>query len=194
MKLILASSSAYRRERLATLGLKFNCVTPDVDETPKPKESPAELVARLAQAKAWAVAQHYPNALIIGSDQVAVLDNQILGKPGTQEKAIAQLQLLNGQRVRFLTSLCLLNSQTQQQQLCVEPFDVFFRTLSNEAIRHYVKKEQPLNCAGSFKSEGLGITLFERLQGDDPNTLIGLPLIRLTDFLTHEGYPPLNTV
>ncbi len=186
--LVLASSSPFRRDLLTRLGLLFLCDSPDIDETRHSGEAPEALVQRLALEKARAVATRHPGALIVGSDQVAVLANgTILGKPGSEARAIEQLQQASGSTVTFLTGLCLYNAGNDQHQLCCEPFRVHFRELGREAISAYIKKEQPLNCAGSFKSEGLGITLFRKLEGDDPNALIGLPLIRLTDMLAGEG-------
>ncbi|HHJ80701.1 MAG TPA: septum formation inhibitor Maf [Candidatus Tenderia electrophaga] len=186
-QLVLASSSPFRRELLDKLGLKFVCDSPDIDETAQPNETPQQLVARLAQEKAKAVATRHPDALIIASDQCAVLEGNVLGKPGNHQTAVQQLQAASGKKVQFLTSLALFNSGTGNLQIEVCPFSVYFRTLSHTEIEGYLNKEQPYNCAGSFKSEGLGITLFQRLQGDDPNTLIGLPLIRLTAMLGKEG-------
>ncbi len=185
--IILASSSPYRRELLNKLGLVFECDSPQIDETPKPDETPQQLVARLAEEKAAAVAGRHPNALIIASDQVATLNGEILGKPHTHENAVKQLTRASGHHVLFLTSLALFNSANDSIQLEVVPFSVHFRQLTPTEIDHYLTKEQPYDCAGSFKSEGLGITLFERLEGDDPNTLIGLPLIRLNKMLKNEG-------
>tara|TARA_B100001094_G_C18156867_1_gene786960 strand:- start:635 stop:1222 length:588 start_codon:yes stop_codon:yes gene_type:complete len=193
LPLVLASTSIYRKELLNKLQYTFTCAAPHVDETPYPDESAQDLVFRLAQSKAKAIAATMPEHLIIGSDQVAVVDGTILGKPLTESKAIAQLGYLSGKTVTFLTSLCLLNSKTDHMQTCVEPYTVHFRELDQEDIAKYVKKEQPLHCAGSFKSEGLGITLFERLEGRDPNTLIGLPLIALIDFLHQEGISVLKS-
>lgn len=186
--LILASSSPFRRELLERLGLPFTCLSPDIDETPRAGEAPEALVQRLALEKARAVAARHPEALVIGSDQVAVApDGSVLGKPGSAERAVAQLKAVQGRSVLFLTGLCLLDGRRGEHQLCCEPFRVHFRALDEERLRRYVEREQPLNCAGSFKSEGLGITLFERLEGDDPTALIGLPLIRLTTFLAAAG-------
>ena len=182
-RLILASGSVYRRALLDKLGLPYSCLSPDIDETALPGESATDLVARLALAKAQAVAATEPDALIIGSDQVATLDGQILGKPLTHARAREQLRAASGKKVRFETGLCLLDSANGRYQRIVEPFEVHFRQLSEAQIEHYLRREQPLHCAGSFKSEGLGIVLFERLSGDDPNTLIGLPLIQLTRML-----------
>jgi len=185
--LILASTSPFRRRLLEKLNQPFATVAPNVDETRKPGESAANLVTRLATAKALAAAREFPDALIIGSDQVACIDRQILGKPGDRTRAVEQLRLTSGKTVEFLTGLSLVNSRTGIQQTACEPFKVHFRHLDNAQIIRYVDAEQPFNCAGSFKSEGLGITLFERLEGDDPNTLIGLPLIRLIAMLAKEG-------
>lgn len=185
--LVLASTSPFRRELLQRLGIPFETAAPNVDESPLENETPQALVARLAEAKARACADQFPDALIIGSDQVAVLDKKILGKPGTHENAVQQLQVVSGRQVEFLTGLCLFNSQTQNTQVSVVPFSVKFRQLNEQQIENYLLREQPYNCAGSFKSEGLGIALFEKLQGDDPNTLIGLPLIELIRMLENEG-------
>ena len=185
--IVLGSSSPYRRALLQKLGLEFQCASPDIDETPHPGEAPEDLVVRLAREKAAAIAQHHPRALIIASDQVALLEGEILGKPGGHEKATRQLRNCSGKVVTFLTSLALLNSASQTMQLEVVPYSVHFRQLSETQIEHYLCAEQPYNCAGSFKSEGLGIALFEKLEGDDPNTLIGLPLIRLVKMFEQEG-------
>lgn len=184
---ILGSTSPFRRELLVRLGIEFDCDSPDIDESHQAGETPEQLVVRLAEAKARAVGERHPNALIIGSDQVACIDGDILGKPGNKERAIEQLTRASGKAVTFYTGLCLLNSRTGRTQVLCEPFRVHFRTLSGDQIARYVDAEQPFNCAGSFKSEGLGITLFERLEGDDPNALIGLPLIRLIQMLGEEG-------
>jgi len=192
MRLLLASTSPFRRELLARLGLEFQCAAPDIDETPLPGEPPQELVVRLAGLKAAAVVQGHADVLSIGSDQVATLDGEILGKPGSHARAAQQLQRASGRRVTFHTGLCLLNSRTRETQCCCEPFHVHFRALSPAAIDDYLRREQPYNCAGSFKSEGLGICLFRRLEGDDPNALIGLPLIRLVDMLANAGVDVLQ--
>jgi len=191
-QLILASTSPFRRELLDKLGLTFATASPEIDETPQPGESAADLVARLAEAKARAVAAEHPDTLIIGSDQVAVLGEEILGKPGQHDRAVAQLQAASGQAVTFLTGLCLFNSGTSQARTVIEPFKVVFRELSDAQIENYLRREQPYNCAGSFKSEGLGIALFRRLEGDDPNALVGLPLIRLIEMLEREGLDVLS--
>ncbi len=193
LPLVLASSSPWRKQLLQRLQLPFSCHNPEVDETRLEDETPEALVRRLAELKARAVARKYPSALIIGSDQVAVSPSgEILGKPGSVENAVNQLMTCSGHRVTFLTGLCLFNSKNGQVQLATETFCVHFRTLSENQVRGYVDKEQPLECAGSFKSEGLGIALFSRMEGDDPNALIGLPLIRLVTFLENEGISVLN--
>jgi len=184
--IILASSSPYRKELLDRLGLGYTSVSPEIDETALPGETPAALVERLAEQKARAVGARQAG-LIIGSDQVATINDDILGKPGNHENAVAQLQRLAGQRVIFQTGLCLLDSTNHEAQVDVIPFTVQFRALTNEQIERYLRAEQPYNCAGSFKSEGLGITLFEKMIGDDPTALIGLPLIRLTAMLDKAG-------
>lgn len=187
MQLILASTSPYRQAVLTKLPLDFVCDSPDIDEKPLPDESPQQLVKRLSQAKAQAVASRHPHSLIIGSDQVAVLNGQILGKPGNHDNAVHQLRNASGHPVIFYTGLCLLNSDSGHAQVSCVRFEVKFRPLSDAQIERYLAHEQPYNCAGSFKSEGLGITLFEKLLGDDPNTLIGLPLIELVRMLEIEG-------
>lgn len=187
LPIILASSSPYRRELLAKLGLVFTHESPDIDESRLANEDAEQMVARLAKSKAAAIAKNNDAALIIASDQVAVLDKRILGKPHNHANAVKQLSELSGRKVCFLTSLTLLNSKTQQSQCVVEPFVVKFRQLSHQEIEGYLNKEKPYDCAGSFKSEGLGITLFEKLSGDDPNILIGLPLIKLSKMLRKEG-------
>jgi len=190
-RLVLASTSPYRRALLEKLGVTFECAAPGVDETALPGETPRHLVLRLAQAKAQALAERYPQHLIIGSDQVCVLDDEITGKPLTEENAVKQLMKARGNIVTFYTGLALYNSATGHLQTECEPFDVHFRHLSEQEITDYLRKERPLNCAGSFKSEGLGITLFERLEGRDPNTLVGLPLIALCQMLRREDCNPL---
>ncbi len=187
MKIILASSSVYRKTVLNKLSIPFETFSPDVDETPLANEKPANLVKRLAFEKAKSCVSHFPNSLIIGSDQICVINDHICGKPFTEANAIKQLQSASGQKVTFHTGLTLFNTETGHFQTDVEHFHVYFRELSLEEIQHYVKKDNPLYCAGSFKSEGLGITLFEKLEGKDPNTLIGLPLILLCKFLRNEN-------
>ena len=187
MKLILASSSPFRRELLARLMVPFDVVAPEVDETARPGELPQALVERLAIAKAQAVAAKHPQALIIGSDQVAVHAGEIVGKPLTHERAVAQLKIASGKTVTLYTGLALINSATGRVQSEVVPYRVLFRSLSDAQIENYLRKEQPYHCAGSVKSEGLGVALLERFEGEDPATLIGLPLIRLIRMLEHEG-------
>ena len=191
-QLILGSSSPFRAELLKKLGLPFIAVSPDIDEQILPGESPEQLVRRLAIQKAQAIAGEHTNALIIGSDQVAVIDNTILGKPGTHENAVKQLQNASGKTVQFLTGLALFNGRTDEMQAIVEPFDVSFKLLSDDEIHFYLEKEQPYQCVGSFKSEGLGISLFTTLNGEDPNALIGLPLIRLITLLRTQGVDVLK--
>lgn len=185
-QLILGSSSPFRAELLNKLGLHFIQVSPDIDETPLARESPAALVERLATSKAREIAKTHPEALIIGSDQVAVIDDDILGKPGNHQNAMTQLKRASGRDVEFLTGLALFNAKNGHMQSLVEPFVVHFRELSDNQIDFYLKKEQPYQCAGSFKSEGFGISLFSKLVGEDPNSLIGLPLIRLIELLENE--------
>ena len=185
--LVLGSTSPFRRELLQRLDIPFETAAPQVDENRHPGELAEHLVRRLAQDKAQAVASAHPDALIIGSDQVAVLDDHILGKPGTRARAIEQLRAASGRTVKFLTGLCLYNSAEQRQQVEVVPYQVTFRILDDARIARYVDSEQPLNCAGSFKSEGLGIALFASMEGSDPTALIGLPLIALVSMLAREG-------
>jgi len=193
MTLVLASTSPYRKTLLERLGLRFETAAPKTDETAMAGETPEALVTRLAEAKARAIAPQYSDALIIGSDQVAVLDGEILGKPGTHDTAVQQLRNASGREVKFLTGLCLLNARTQQAHVKLVPFSVVFRALSEAQIQYYLQQEKPYDCAGSFKSEGLGISLFERLDGDDPNALIGLPLIELIRLLSAEGVDVLSS-
>lgn len=186
-ELILASSSPFRRELLARLDIPFSTCSPDIDESPKPDELPEQTALRLCQEKARKVAEQYPKALIIGCDQVATLDGIQIGKPGNHENAVAQLQYMRGREVVFHSALCLYNAANDAMQADVVPYVVEFRTLSDAQIENYLRKEQPYNCAGSAKSEGLGIALIARMQGNDPNALIGLPLIRLISMLQNEG-------
>ena len=186
-QLILASSSPYRRELLARLDLPFIAQSPQVDETALPDESAPALTERLARDKAQAVASLHPHSLVIGSDQLALLDQQILGKPGNHTRAVQQLRAASGKVVTFYTGLCLIDSDSGRIQSEVIPFKVWFRDLTDSLIERYLCRETPYQCAGSFKSEGLGIVLFRRLEGDDPNALVGLPLIRLVDMLIQEN-------
>lgn len=187
MKLVLASSSPFRRELLERLQIPFEVVAPELDETPYPDEPPHELVRRLAIAKAQAIAPQRPDALIIGSDQVAVYDGRIVGKPHGHDRAVQQLRSASGRKVVLYTGLALVNAKTARVQCEIIPFSVQFRALTDVQIESYLRKEQPYGCAGSVRSEGLGIALLERFEGDDPNTLIGLPLIRLVRMLENEG-------
>lgn len=191
MKLVLASTSPFRRHLLDRLQLAYETDAPEVDESPLANEAVEDMVVRLAIAKAQAVAQRHPHSLIIGSDQSAEIEGDKLSKPGGYDKAFRQLRRASGKRVTFHTGLCLLNSATQDIQSACVPYTVVFRTLSDTQIDAYLKREQPWNCAGSFKSEGLGIALFERLEGEDPNALIGLPLIKLVAMLEQAGMPVL---
>lgn len=186
-QLILASTSRYRKTLLEKLGLPFECAAPEVDESPLLGESAEALVARLAYAKANAIANQRDQGLIIGSDQVCVCGGQILGKPGSVEKAVAQLMAARGRSITFYTGLCVLDAASGKAEQLVEPFTVHFRTLDETAIRRYVAAEMPLDCAGSFKCEGMGIVLFKGLEGRDPNSLIGLPLIGLIELLERHG-------
>lgn len=185
--LLLASSSPYRRELLQRLGLPFEHRSPAIDESPHANEPPEALAKRLASEKARALAKQHADHLIIGSDQVAVLDTLILGKPHNFERAKAQLMEASGKRVDFLTALALLNASTGRLQVDCIKYSVHFRTLDEATITRYLQAEQPYDCAGSFKAERLGISLFRRMEGDDPTSLIGLPLIRLVDMLHVEG-------
>ncbi len=187
MKLILASSSPYRRALLARLKIPFEAISPDVDETARAGETPEQLVERLAREKAHKIAASHRDALVIGSDQVAVYNGKIVGKPHGHDKAVAQLREASGRAVMLYTGLVLFNVATGKEQCEVIPYRVTFRTLTDELIESYLRKEQPYSCAGSVKSEGLGIALLEKFEGDDPNTLIGLPLIRLVRMLENEG-------
>lgn len=191
-QLVLGSSSPFRAELLAKLGLAFITSSPDIDESAIENETAEQLVQRLSEQKALKIAESNPDALIIGSDQVAILEGEILGKPGNHVNAVKQLTAASGKTVRFLTGLALLNSNTGNMQSLVEPFEVSFKALSQSQIEHYLNTEQPYQCAGSFKSEGFGISLFSKLTGDDPNTLIGLPLIKLIGLLNVEGIDVLK--
>lgn len=187
MRVVLASTSPFRRSLLEKLGVPFETASPRVDESRQAGEPASQLVRRLAEAKARAIGATLSDGLVIGSDQVACIGDEVLGKPGSRENAIAQLQAASGKTVRFYTGLCLLNAESGACRTVVEPFDVCFRELDSGQITRYVDREQPFDCAGSFKSEGYGITLFSALHGRDPNTLIGLPLIALVEMLDAEG-------
>jgi len=189
-RIILGSGSSYRRQLLEKLRLAFEQISPDIDETPYPDESAPDLCRRLARQKAEAISKHHPHAVIIASDQCAVLGSNIVGKPGTRENAIAQLHASAGKTVQFVTGLCVYDGRGAFFET-IDTFDVTFRHLTRQQIERYVDADQPLDCAGSFKSEGYGITLFSNLNGKDPNTLIGLPLIKLIDLLEKVGIRPL---
>jgi septum formation protein len=192
MDIILASTSPYRRRLLERLQLPFRCVPPITDETPLPHEAPAALAARLAHAKAESIAMLHPTALVIGSDQVASIDGSIIGKPGNFRSASTQLRSSSGREMLFYTAITLISPNHSQQRSHIEQFSVHFRTLSDSQISNYLCREHPYDCAGSFKAEGLGIALFERLTGDDPTSLEGLPLIKLTALLGELGVEILH--
>jgi septum formation protein len=185
--LVLASTSIYRSQLLSTLQIPFQTAAPDVDETPLPGESAEQTSWRLAQVKAQVVAKRFPDALIIGSDQVALLDGKQIGKPLNHDNAVLQLRSMRGKTVTFYTALSLLNAASGEMQTDVAITRVGFRNLGDGEIERYLKKEQPYHCAGSAKSEGLGIALISRIEGDDPNALIGLPLILLVGMLEKQG-------
>ena len=186
-KLVLASTSPYRRQLLARLGVPFDVAAPGIVEERRPGEPPAAMVARLAREKAAAVATTSPNSLVIGSDQCAVLAGHVLGKPGSVDKAVSQLTAASGRSVRFLTAVCLHDARSGEVNESLDETVVKFRRLDEAEIRRYVEREMPLDCAGSFKSEGLGITLFERIENQDPSALMGLPLIAVARLLRKAG-------
>jgi septum formation protein len=186
-RLVLASTSRYRQELLARLAIPFETTAPNVDERPAAGEMPQALALRLACAKAQAAQAAFPDALIIGCDQVAAVGATLLNKPGTHARAVEQLKLMSGKQIAFFTALCLLNARTLQRQTAIVPVTVHMRELSTGQIERYLQAERPYDCAGSARIEGLGITLVARLDGDDPNALIGLPLIKLCDMLRNEG-------
>lgn len=186
--LILASSSSYRKSLLKRLGVTFEAVAPDIDEARLPGESPEAMVRRLSEAKARALAEQFPQHIIIGSDQVATLGDDILTKPGNYDNAFQQLKLQSGKQVRFLTGLALLDSASGKCEVDVVPTDVVFRELDDDEISSYLRRDEPYQCAGSFRSEGLGIALFDAVHNTDPSALIGLPLIRLCQMLRNNSY------
>lgn len=190
-QLVLASSSPFRKELLHKIYAHFEAASPDIDESQKPGETPLELSSRLALEKANALSCRYPNHFIIGSDQVAMLGNTQLTKPGSHEKSVEQLSLSSGKTITFYTSVCVLNSQSGESITEVDTCKVYMRTLTIQEIEHYVKRDKPYGCAAAFKSEGLGITLFEKIEGNDPNALVGLPLIKLTKILSTMGHKAL---
>jgi septum formation protein len=189
--LVLGSTSRYRRELLQRLNLPFEVCAPDVDETPRKDETTVELARRLALAKARAVAAKFPQAVVIGSDQVADLNGEPLGKPGTHEKAVLQLRRMSGQVVMFQTALAVVCLESGFEALDLAAVRVKFRPLSDDAIEQYLRAEAPYDCAGSAKSEGLGIALLESIDNDDPTALVGLPLIRTSQLLRQAGLPLL---
>ena len=186
--LVLGSTSPFRKAILEKLNIPFSTDNPEVDETPLKNETAIELVERLAILKANAVAERWSQSIVIGSDQVALFENEILGKPHTHENAVKQLSRFSGNKVTFLTGLAVIDTETNKTLSLVEPFEVHFKQLSEDDIESYLQSEKPYNCAGSFKSEALGICLFDKLAGDDPNTLIGLPLIKLVSLLNQLDY------
>jgi len=189
--LILGSTSRYRRDLLGRLRLPFDCVAPQVDETPRPDEAPAALALRLALEKAREVASRHPDAVVIGSDQVADLDGQPIGKPGTHENAVAQLRRLSGRQAVFQTAVAVVRADTGFAKALLAPVTVRFRTLGDGEIERYLRLEQPYDCAGSAKSETLGIALLDAIDSDDPTALVGLPLIRTCALLREAGLDPL---
>lgn len=192
MVLVLASTSPFRRELLARLGVRFEVVAPDVEEDPLPGEQPEDTARRLSLLKAQAVAPRYPDALIIGSDQVALLDGEQIGKPGTHDKAVAQLRRMRGKTLEFHTALTLLNSRTGRTQTAVVPVRLVMRNYTDAQIEAYLRKDRPYNCCGSARSEALGIALIARYESEDPNALVGLPLIKLVEMLANEGLDVLT--
>jgi septum formation protein len=192
-RIVLASTSPFRRDLLARLGFPFDAAPPRIDESPLPDEAPENTALRLSEAKARAAAPLFPDALIIGSDQVAVLDGKAYGKPGTHDNAVGQLRAMRGRTVNFFTGLCLLDARDGRARVRGVPTRVTFRELSDAEIEHYLVRERPYDCAGAAKSEGLGIALIARMEGDDPNALIGLPLIALCDLLGEAKYPVLSS-
>lgn len=185
--LILGSSSSSRKQQLQQLGLPFQVITPNIREERLSNETPAAMVERLAIAKAHAIAKQTTNSLIISCDQTICLENEIFGKPLDHQKAVQQLQKMSGKKITSLTAICLLNTNTLNLQIAIEPYEVYFRTMNITMIENYLHHDQPYHCAGSIKAEKLGVALFERMAGDDPNALLGLPLIRLIRFLENEG-------
>jgi len=190
--LILGSTSRYRREMLERLRIPFDVHAPHVDEMPGDHEAPADLALRLAIAKAWAVAALHPQAIVIGSDQVADLDGEPIGKPGTHAKATEQLRAMRGKAVVFQTAVAVVNRATGYEGSALVPVTVRFRSLTDAEIEHYLRAEQPYDCAGSAKSEALGIALLSAIESDDPTALVGLPLIKTCELLRAAGIDPLQ--
>ena len=187
-KLVLASTSQYRRQLLDRFGIRFTVAAPDVDESPLPGETPIDLANRLARAKAEVIAHRHPASVVIGSDQVALFGREVIGKPGNPERCIEQLKILSGQRLAFHTAVNVIQSDTGSNQSHLDITTVQFRKLTSEEIERYVARERPVNCAGGFKAEALGITLFDRIDSQDPTALIGLPLIWLSGALRRCGF------
>jgi septum formation protein len=187
VNLILASTSAYRRELLARLGMPFTAVAPSVDESRLPGEAGSAMAARLAEAKARSVAARHPDCIVIGSDQVALCDGEVFGKPGTHENAVRQLETLSGREVIFHTAVCVLQAERGRTGIRVVPYRVKFRPLERALIDRYLVRERPYDCAASAKAEALGIALIERMEGEDPTALMGLPLIAVVDLLKEQG-------
>jgi MAF protein len=187
INLILASSSSYRHSLLQRLEIPFESESPDVDESQLKGETPTDLVVRLAEMKAAAIARAHPESLIIGSDQVAIAGDEILSKPGNHENAITQLKKVSGKSIVFLTGLCLINTADNKMQKDCIKYTVHFRDLTEDEIERYLLQEKPYDCAGAFKSEAYGVSLMQRMEGNDPTSLIGLPLIRLSEMLRNEG-------
>lgn len=189
-QLILASSSMIRKRVLAKIGIEFTAISPNINESPLPEEAPEALVRRLSEEKARKIALQYSNHLIIGSDQVAVVNNEIVGKPSNRARAIKQLEVASGRTVSLYTGVALLNSGTGRIQVDVLPYRVQFRDLTRAVIENYIDRDQPYDCSGSLRSEGLGIALLSKFEGEDPNILLGLPMIRLIDMLAEESVFP----
>lgn len=187
-KLVLASTSPYRRQLLERFGIRFTVAAPDVDETPLPGETPIDLANRLARAKAEVIAHRHPASVIVGSDQVALFGREVIGKPGNPERCVEQLKMLSGHKLAFHTAVNVIQSDTGSNQSHLDITTVHFRKLTNEEIERYVARERPVNCAGGFKAEALGITLFDRIESQDPTALIGLPLIWLSAALRRTGF------
>ena len=192
-RLVLASASQARKSVLTKLKIPFETFAPSIDESVLSGESPTQLVERLSLAKAKKASQWYPSHLIIGSDQIAVVAGQMVGKPENREDAIEQLTAASGETVTLFTGIALLNSKSGNTQLDVLPYRVVFRELTQSTIEHYIDTDQPFDCSGSLRSEGLGIALLKEFDGSDPNILLGLPLIRLIDMLANEGFYPLSS-
>ncbi len=192
MQLVLASSSPYRKQLLERLQIPFKCQAPGIDENALSGEAPSATVLRLAREKAQALHKHFPEHLIIGSDQLACHGGRIIGKPGKHERALSQLLSFSGQTVEFLTSVCVYNSKTQTSTEALVSTEVSFRTLDKALIENYLRAERPYDCAGSFKAEGLGIALFEKVSSDDPTALMGLPLIQLCELLAEQNFSVLS--